>query len=364
MFLSLDAMAGLAIAIVVLGFLIIVHEFGHFLFAKRLGIGVLKFSVGFGPKIFGRTANGTEYALSLIPLGGFVKMVGEDAESEDADFDPKVSFSHQPLWKRLLVVAAGPVFNLVFAFFLFSLVFALYGIQLPTESPRIGEVMKEMPAARAGLRADDLVSHVDGQAIAKWKDLSNAIRTSGGREVELTVRREGGVVTLRVTAEHKPEKNLFGEVVGEAYLIGIAPGSEWERVGVIRAVREGADYTVFWIRTTFMSLVKLAQGKIGRDDIGGPIAIVQGAKKQAQKGLEDLMHFMAVISINLGVLNLLPIPVLDGGHIFFFLVEAVLRRPLQLRHREIAQQIGLVLLVGLMAFAFYNDIARIVRGWG
>lgn len=364
MLLSLDAMAGLAVAIVVLGFLIIVHEFGHFLFAKRLGIGVLKFSVGFGPRIFGRVVNGTEYALSLIPLGGFVKMIGEDPGAEDPEFDPKVSFSHQPLWKRLLVVAAGPVFNIVFAFFLFSVVFALYGIQIPAESARIGEILKDAPAARAGLKPEDVVSHVDGRPISKWKELSAAIRGSDGREVELTVRRGGEVVSVRVTPEHKPEKNLFGEVVGEAYLIGIAPGSEWERVGPLRAVTEGADYTAFWMRATILSLVKFAQGKIGSDDIGGPIAIVQGAKKQAQKGLEDLLHFMAVISINLGVLNLLPIPVLDGGHLLFFALEAILRRPLELRHREIAQQIGLVLLVGLMAFAFYNDIARIVRGWG
>jgi regulator of sigma E protease len=354
---------GILAAVVVLGFLIIVHEFGHFIFAKRLGVGVLKFSVGFGPKLIGRTVRGTEYALSAIPLGGFVKMVGEDPGS-DQNVDPRISFSHQPLWKRTAIVAAGPGFNLVFAFMAFAIVFAVYGARVPGEAAKVGAVMEDMPAARAGLQAGDLVTAVDGEPVETWEELSSRIRASNGREVQLTIQRRRETMTLSVVPAAKPEKTIYGEVKGTVFVIGIERGFEEEKVGPIRAVGMAAGQTAWWIKTLIVSVVKIVQGRIPRDDIGGPILIVQAAGQQAQVGLENLLHFMAVISINLGILNLLPIPILDGGHLFFFLIEAVMRRPLDMRHREIAQQIGLVILIGLMAFAFYNDILRMLRGWG
>lgn len=351
-------------AVIVLGFLIVVHEFGHFIFAKRLGVGVLKFSVGFGPRLFGRVVNGTEYALSAVPLGGFVKMVGEDPDAEGEVVDPRISFSHQPLWKRAAIVLAGPGFNLVFAFLIFAGVFALYGARVPSEVAKVGGVRDGKPAARASLQTDDIVTAVDGKPVATWEDLSSAIRASEGREVELTINRVGSVFAVRVTPEAEPDKNIFGEVVGTAYLIGIERGYDQEAVGPIQAVGMAATQTAWWIQTLVVSVVKMIQGKIPAQDIGGPILIVRAAGQQAQVGLESLLHFMAVISINLGILNLLPIPILDGGHLLFIAVEAIMRRPLQVRHREIAQQIGLVILIGLMAFAFYNDIAREIRGWG
>jgi len=350
---------GVLAAFVVLGFLIVVHEFGHFIVAKRSGVGVLKFSVGFGPKIFGRTINGTEYVLSAIPLGGFVKMVGEDPDSTEA-VDPRISFSHQPVWKRVAIVLAGPVFNLLFAFVAFSVVLAVYGQRVPSDVAKVGGVMADMPAARAGLQVGDVVTAVDGKPIATWEELSNTIRASSGHPVVMTVQRGDQSLSLTVTPEPKADKNIFGEVVGEAYVIGIERGFEQVSVGPIEAIGNGAKQTLWWIQTLIMSVVKILQGKIPAQDIGGPILIVQAAGQQAQIGLESLLLFMAVISINLGILNLLPIPILDGGHLLFFLVEAVMRRPLDMRHREIAQQVGLVILIALMAFAFYNDILRVV----
>src|SRR6185295_10754053 len=167
-------------AVVALGVLIVVHEFGHFLLAKRLGVGVLKFSVGFGPRIFGRSVHGTEYAVSAIPLGGFVKMVGEDAEGEEP-VDPRISFSHQPMWKRAAIIFAGPGFNLVGAFVIFSLVFAIYGARVPSEAAKVGGVTENMAAAKAGIQADDQVTAIDGKSISTWDDLSAGIRASGGR---------------------------------------------------------------------------------------------------------------------------------------------------------------------------------------
>jgi regulator of sigma E protease len=350
-------------AIVVLGFLIVVHEFGHFIVAKRSGVGVLKFSVGFGPKLFGRTVNGTEYVLSAIPLGGYVKMVGEDPDAAETA-DPRISFSHQNIWKRVAIVVAGPLFNLLFAFIAFSVVLAVYGQRVPSDVAKVGGVMAGMPAARAGLQIGDVVTAVNGQAVASWDELSNAIRSSGGRPVEVALRRDEQSLTVSLTPEAKPDKNIFGEVVGEAYVIGIERGFDQVSIGPLEAIGAGARQTAWWIETLVMSVVKILQGKIPAQDIGGPILIVQAAGQQAQIGLESLLLFMAVISINLGILNLLPIPILDGGHLLFFLVEGVMRRPLDMRHREIMQQVGLVILLGLMAFAFYNDILRVVRGWG
>jgi regulator of sigma E protease len=352
-------------AIVVLGFLILFHELGHFLVAKRTGVGVLKFSIGFGPKVVGKRVGRTEYVISAIPLGGFVKMVGEDPEEEVSPEDQQVAFQHQRLWKRMAIVAAGPVANIFFAFLAFSLVFAIYGARIPSEAPKVGGVIEDMPAAQAGLKTGDLITAVNGTPVDKWEKLSELIRASGGNPVTLTVQREGAAVQVRVTPQAKKDKNIFGETLGTAYVIGIERGFDEEQVGPLTAIGMGAKQTGWWVETLLVSIVKIFQGKIPAKDIGGPILIVQAAGQQARLGLEYLLHFMAVISINLGVLNLLPVPVLDGGHFLFFAAEAVLRRPLDIRHREIAQQVGLVLLISLMAFAFYNDIARVVQGgWG
>ena len=351
-------------AIIVLGFLILFHELGHFVVAKRTGVGVLKFSIGFGPKVIGKRFGRTEYVISAIPLGGFVKMVGEDPQEQVTLEDQKIAFQHQRLWKRMAIVAAGPGANILFAFVAFSLVFAIYGARVPSEAAKVGGVSENMPAAQAGLKAGDLITSVNGTPVDKWDKLSETIRASGGNPVTLTVQREGTTVQIEVTPQARPDKNIFGETLGTAYLIGIERGFDEEQVGPLTAVGMGARQTAWWMETLLVSIVKIFEGRIPAKDIGGPILIVQAAGQQARLGLEYLLHFMAVISINLGVLNLLPIPVLDGGHFLFFAAEAVLRRPLDMRHREIAQQVGLVLLISLMAFAFYNDIARVVQGWG
>jgi regulator of sigma E protease len=301
--------------------------------------------------------------LSAIPLGGFVKMVGEDPTSPEP-VDPRISFSHQNVWKRVAIVVAGPVFNLLFAFVAFTVVLAIYGQRVPSDLAKVGSVMPDMPAAQAGLQAGDVVTAINEKPINTWEELSNAIRASEGKPVNITVQRAGESTTMTVTPQAEPEKSIFGEVIGNAYRIGIERGFEQVSVGPVEAVSSGAKQTAWWIGTLIMSVVKILQGKIPAQDIGGPILIVQAAGQQAQIGLESLLLFMAVISINLGILNLLPIPILDGGHLLFFLVEAVMRRPLDVRHREIAQQVGLVILIGLMAFAFYNDILRVIRGWG
>jgi len=240
----------------------------------------------------------------------------------------------------------------------------IYGARVPSDAPKVGGTMEGLPAAAAGLKAGDIITAVNHAPVDKWDSLSEAIRASGGKPIQLTVQRDGQSLELEITPQAKEDKNIYGETLGTAYVIGIERGFDEESVNPIVALGMGAKQTAWWVSTLVVSLGKMFQGKIPAKDIGGPILIVQAAGQQARLGFEYLLHFMAVISVNLGVLNLLPIPVLDGGHLFFFAIEAVLRRPLDIRHREIAQQVGLVLLISLMAFAFYNDIARVLHGWG
>jgi regulator of sigma E protease len=352
-----------ALGLAAIGVLIVVHEFGHFIVAKAAGVGVLKFSVGFGPRLLGRTVGDTEYVISAIPFGGFVKMVGEDLEGEEP-VDPRISFSTQPLWKRIAIVTAGPGFNLLFAFLTFAVVFFVYGEPVPSPEARVGGVEKGMPAEAAGLESGDVITAVGGTAVESWQAMAEKIRASGGDEVELAVRRGEEALTVRLTPKEVPVNDVFGEEVDRAYRIGIAQAFDRSPVGPLQAVTLGAQQTSFVVETLVLSVVRIFQFRISSKEIGGPILIVQAAAQQAEAGLESLARFLAFISINLGVLNLLPIPILDGGHLLFFGIEAVMRRPLEARHRMIAQQVGLAILVCLMLFAFYNDITRNIADWG
>jgi regulator of sigma E protease len=353
----------IALGIGAIGILIVVHEFGHFIVAKAAGVGVLKFSVGFGPKLLGRRVGDTEYVISAIPFGGFVKMVGEDPDAEEP-VDPRISFSHQPLWKRIAIVIAGPAFNLLFAFLTYSLILLAYGKQVQSEDARVGDVEAGMPAAAAGLQPGDLVTAIDGGPIESWVAMAEKIRGSAGEEIELTLRRGEESVTVRLTPQSAPVTDLFGEEVDRAYRIGIAPAFDRMPVGPIQCVVLGVQQTYFVAKTLVVGVARMIQLRISSKEIGGPILIVQAAAQQAKAGMEAFASFLAFISINLGVLNLLPIPILDGGHLLFFGIEAVMRRPLDARHRLIAQQVGFAILLCLMLFAVFNDITRNMPDWG
>src|SRR3990172_6519357 len=190
-------------AILVLGFLILFHELGHFVVAKRAGVGVLKFSIGFGPRLFGFRIGRTDYVISAIPLGGFVKMVGEDPEEQVAPQDQMVAFQRQPLWKRMAIVVAGPGANILFAFVAFTLVFAIFGARVPSDAAKVGAVIDNMPAAAAGLKSGDVITAVNGVAVEKWDKLSEAIRASEGRSVTLSVQRGEEAQGIQVTPEAK-----------------------------------------------------------------------------------------------------------------------------------------------------------------
>jgi regulator of sigma E protease len=350
-------------AIIVLGFLILVHELGHFLVAKRVGVRVLRFSIGFGPRLFGWKSGDTEYQLSAVPLGGYVKMEGEDSDAELDEATKRVSFSHQPVSRRFAIVFAGPGTNLFAAFLIFCVTFTAFGVRTPSEQAKVGGLSANMPAVEAGLKVGDIVRSVDARPVSTWDELSQAIRTSGGKTLTLLVDRNGTDVTVTVTPKEVTSKSIFGEELDQKiFLIGIEPGVDVNQVGPVEAVTMAGQQTIVWSETIVLGLVKMVSGKIPSREIGGPIEIVRQAGKQAAMGLEYLLMFAAVISINLGILNLLPIPVLDGGHLFFFGIEALIGRPIELRYRELAQQVGLFVLIALMLFAFYNDIARVLQG--
>ncbi|MCE3239657.1 MAG: rseP [Deltaproteobacteria bacterium] len=343
-------------AVVGLGVLIVFHEFGHFLLAKLSGVGVLTFSVGFGPKLWVKKKGETEYALSAFPLGGYVKMVGEDPEEEVKAVDLERSFAHKSLLKRTAIVAAGPGFNLLLAVFLLMVVFLFYGV--PVLSNLVGAVEPDSPAAQAGIQKGDRIVAVDGQEVTAWDDLSSAIKQSGGQPLALRVQRSGEEVAMTVQPRKREVKNIFGELK-EDWMIGIGSQVSIEKGDPGLAVSKAFIQTYEYSKLTLIGLYKMITREVSPRNLGGPILIAQMAGQQAQEGIGSFLAFLAVLSINLGVLNLLPVPVLDGGHLFFFAVEAIIGRPVSLKYREKAQQVGIFLLLLLMIFAFANDIFRL-----
>lgn len=350
-----DIIYSVGAAIIGLGILIVFHEFGHFLLAKFSGVGVLTFSVGFGPKLWVTKRGGTEYALSAFPLGGYVKMVGEDPDEEVQQSDIERSFAHKGLFRRTAIVAAGPGFNLLLAVILLLVVFLFYGV--PILSTQVGGVQKGSPAESAGIRKGDVIVALNGQAVKDWEELSTGIKASRGNPVALQLRRDDQVIAVTVQPAKREGKDIFGEKRRE-WMIGIGSQISIQKgtpgLAIVRAFQQTYEYA----KITLMALYKMARGEVSPRNLGGPILIAQMAGQQAEEGLGSFLAFIAVLSINLGILNLLPIPVLDGGHLLFFLVEAVIGRPVAVKHREMAQQVGIFLLMLLMVYAFYNDIAR------
>jgi regulator of sigma E protease len=346
--------------VVVLGILIFVHELGHFLLAKLFGVRVQAFSLGFPPKLLHKKIGDTEYRLSVVPLGGYVKLLGENPNDEVAPELEPYSFMHHPLWHRFLIVLAGPVFNLIFAVLALFLVFALSGI--PYLTTEIGNVKADSPAAQAGLLAGDKVLSVAGQPVGRWEDLSQKIRQAGEHPLTLSVQRGEQVFDIEVLPQRMETSDIFGAKV-QAIIIGISSGDKLaiDHVGPLEALREGSAYTFRLSWLTVLSFYKLLVREAPLKSLGGPILIAQVAGRQAELGLTYLVQFMAVLSVNLFLLNLLPIPVLDGGHLFFFSLEALRGKPMATKHREVAQALGLMIILALMVLVFYQDVVRLVN---
>lgn len=431
--------------ILMLGVLVFIHEFGHFCVAKMAGVKVLKFSLGFGPRLVGKQWGETEYLICLIPLGGYVQMLGEGVNAEDEPLsaeDKRRSFSEKSLPRRMAIVAAGPIMNLVLPLLFLPLAY-MVGVNVPTfldESPCIGYVMPQsdaqtagfavgdcivavndtavdswtqtdkslialvgtslrfelqragesvtleipsengsleglqslglmpqqqavvgtlsdaMPAQAAGLEVGDRIVRIDDFPISSWYELHDVIQGLAGRTGQFVIERQGQTVPLAIA----PTRNSNEE----PWLIGITPQQELKlkQFAFTEAVTFGFKRTVELVDLTLMFLRKLVAGHVPADNIGGPIMVMQIAGQAAQTDFSTILTVLSFLSIQLGILNLLPIPVLDGGHLFFNFVELLWRRPLSLRAREMMQQLGLGLLLMLMLLAFYNDLMRIFLG--
>jgi len=346
-------------AILLFGFLIFIHELGHFIFAKLSNVKVLKFSLGFGPKVIGKKIGDTEYLLSAFPLGGYVKMLGEDPAEELESSEKERSYKNQPVHRRASIVFAGPVFNFLTAVVIFFFI-SLIGI--PTLLPFVGEITEGAPAEGLLLKGDRVIE-INNKPIKHWHEMSEIIHKSPGKTVKMAVQRDSDVIHISVIPEKKIIKNIFGEDE-EIGLIGIKSSGETEKVrqNLPNAVKNAFVKTWEISALTIVGIIKLIQRIIPAETIGGPILIFQVAEKQAEAGALNFFAFAALISINLAILNLLPIPVLDGGHLLFLAIEAIRRKPLSEKAIAIAHRIGIAFIISLMALAMYNDVFRLFNG--
>lgn len=355
----------------VLTIVVFFHELGHFLIARLYRIRVLVFSLGFGPELAGFTdRTGTRWKLSAVPLGGYVKFFGDENAASVPDSDSlaqmseeerKQTFPAQPVRARAAVVVAGPLANFVLAIAIFAGIFMLYGKQSTT--PRVDSIQAASAAEAAGFVAGDLVLSIDGRKIESFSDMQRIISTSAGQSLEVTVDRGGQVVTLKATPALKEIKDNFGNLhrIG---VLGItrsmAPGDvRTEKSPPLTALRLGVEETWFVIERTLSYIGGVIVGREATDQLGGPIRIAQVSGQVATAGFVALLHLAAVLSVSIGLLNLFPVPLLDGGHLLFYGIEAARGKPLSERAQELGFRIGFAIVVMLMIFATFNDILHL-----
>ena len=355
----------------VLTIVVFFHELGHFLVARWAGVKVLTFSLGFGPELFGfNDRHGTRWKLSAIPLGGYVKFFGDESEASTPSADTlqtmtaeerKVSFHHKKVGPRAAIVAAGPIANFLLAIVIFAALFTFFG--KPSQTARVDSIQENSAAAAAGFKPGDIVTAINGDAIESFTDMQRLVSTKAGTPLVFTVKRGDEVVKLTGTPQLREIKDTFGNVhrVG---ILGITratgPGDTVTKpVNPATAVWLGIKETWFVVDRTVAYIGGIFTGRENADQVGGPIRIAQISGQVATIGLAALIHLAAVLSVSIGLLNLFPVPLLDGGHLLFYAVEAVRGKPLSERSQELGFRVGLALVLMLMIFATYNDILHL-----
>ena len=348
--------------LIILSVVVFVHELGHYLVARWNGVRVEVFSIGFGPELFGWTDGaGTRWKCSALPLGGYVKMRGDaDATSTTIDLkalpDPD-SFPAKGVWQRMAIVVAGPLANFVFAIVVLAVLFASVG--RPFTPAVVGEVQPESAAAAAGLQPGDEILAVDGEPIESFEGLQLIVREAPGEPLAFTIGRDGQTLEVVVTPRQTEIEDRFGNThrIG---LIGVSrSGVEFRRSNPVYAIGEATGETVWLVGATLQALGEMIVGSRTTEELGGPLRIAQMSGEIARDGIVPVIWFSAVLSINLGLINLFPIPMLDGGHLVMYLVEAVRGRPLNERSQEMAFRFGLALVLTLMVFATWNDLVQL-----
>jgi regulator of sigma E protease len=355
----------------VLTIVVFFHELGHFLVARWCGVRVLVFSVGFGPELFGFTdRHGTRWKVAAVPLGGYVKFFGDEnaasvpdqsAVAAMTEAERGESFFYKPVAQRAAIVAAGPIANFLLAIVIFAGVFALYGKQIT--SARVDTIQPASAAAEAGFHTGDLILSINGRGIESFSDMQRIVSTSAGQRLEFVIDRGGARQTLQAVPALKEVKDSFGNV-HRMGVLGItrsmAPGDvKTQQIGPLRAVGMGVEETWFVIERTMSYIAGIVVGRESADQLGGPIRIAQVSGQVATAGFVALMHLAAVLSVSIGLLNLFPIPLLDGGHLLFYGIEAARGRPLSERAQELGFRIGLAIVLMLMIFATFNDIVHL-----
>jgi regulator of sigma E protease len=352
--------------LVVLTVLVFVHELGHYWVARRNGVRIEVFSIGFGPELFGRTDRaGTRWKFSAIPLGGYVKMFGDaDAASTPSGAvrhmtpeEREVSFFHKRLGQRAAIVAAGPIANFLFAIIGLTLLFSLYG--QPFTPADIGSIQPDSAAAQAGMQPGDVIVEVDGQPIERFEEVQQIVRFNQGTPLALVIQRDGQRLPITAT----PQVTTITDRMGNTHTIGLLgigrAGMEYRRHDPLTALWQAGRETVNLTVGTLGAVGQMIAGSRGTEELGGPLRIAQMSGEVAQSGVIALVWFMAILSVNLGLINLFPIPMLDGGHLLFYAVEAIRGKPLGDRAQEYGFRIGLALVLTLMVFATWNDLVHL-----
>jgi regulator of sigma E protease len=355
----------------VLTVVVFFHELGHFWVARRCGVKIEAFSVGFGPELVGfNDRHGTRWKLCAIPLGGYVRFYGDDSAASTPDTkslarmdeeQKRVSFYHQPVGRRAAVVAAGPIANFILAIVIFSTIFMIFGRQVT--SPRVDSVQPGSAAADAGLLTGDMVVSIDGVKITNFSDMQRIVSGSPDVPLKIVVQRGSGELTLTATPRRQEIKDSFGNVhrVG---LLGVTRSTAreeivTERYGPLESVKLGVAETWFVVERTLSYIGGIIRGTEATDQLGGPIRIAQISGQVATVSFAALLHLTAVLSVSIGLLNLFPVPLLDGGHLVFYAIEAIRGRPLSERAQEYGFRVGLALVLMLMLFATWNDIVHL-----
>ncbi|MEW5758566.1 MAG: RIP metalloprotease RseP [Candidatus Omnitrophota bacterium] len=346
-------MFSLLIFIIVLSIIILIHELGHFTAAKKQGVRIEKFSLGFGPKIFSIKKNDTEYLISLFPLGGYVKLAGDNRS--EIKGEPFEYFS-KSCGSRAKIIFAGPFLNYCLAFLCFWLVFT---IGFPSLTTKIGDVIKDYPASNAGIKKGDQIIEVGSKKVENWEQMQKAIQPSTG-EIDIKVKRNDKIINFLITPEIKETKDLLGSKKNIS-MIGIMPEDEWIilKYNPVKSFFVAGSTLIDFTVLTYKSIWRMVIGRLSfKESVTGPLGIFYITKKAASFGISALLHLMAVLNLSLAIFNLLPLPIFDGGHIVLLGLEKIRRRPLSEKAENILNNIGLAMIIILAVFVFYNDLAK------
>jgi len=341
-----------------LGIIVLVHELGHFLLAKAVGVRVERFSIGFPPRLFGKKIGDTDYCISAVPLGGYVKMTGMIDESMDAEGlkGEPYEFMSKPTWARFLIIFAGPFFNFLLTAGVFAAAVMASGVDVVQEPSYavVGQVLDGKPAAELGLQSGDEILTLDGQPVEMWDDLVAIVKAAPEEELSITWKRGQDELSGTITPEY--------DLVADGGLIGVSPVTVHKDVGFFSGIGYGVKSTYNLTALTFRSFGMFFSGKVSvKDGLAGPVKIAQMTGETAKAGLSSLIMWVAFLSLNIGLINLFPIPGLDGGHIMLLGIEGIMRRPLSTKTKMVVQQIGMALLLSLMVFMIINDVLNIFK---